>query len=311
MKLGRKKAAQGRQPRWRQGNDAVGATYRGSNRDDRDIPVDRQPRQRGAAAAASAQAKASRMWRFWLQRTGLLILLVALVISVCNVLSLSTNAEIKPVTQSGSGSFLRSQATYQSAADKLLAASIWNRNKITIDTAVFNRNMMAQFPELASVSVSLPLLAHRPVVYIQPSKATAVLNAANGSFVIDDNGKALLPSAQLPSAGQLPQITDQSGLHVELNHQVLTADDVNFIQTVLAELSAKHIGVSSLVLPASSRELDVYIAGQPYYVKFNLQSGDARQQAGTFLAALSQLQKQHVTPPHYVDVRVDGRAYYQ
>lgn len=310
MKFGRKKPAKGRQPRWRQSGEAAGVTYRGSSHAGQEVPTDHQPRQRGAAATASVHARVSRLWRFWLQRTGFLILLVVVIVSLCNILSLSTSAEIKPAAQNGSNPFLRNQAAYQVAADKLLAGSIWNRNKITIDTAAFNRAMMDQFPELASVSVSLPLLAHRPVVYVQPSQPAAILSTAGGSFVVDDSGKALLPSAQYPPAGQLPHITDQSGLHVELNHQVLTADDITFIKTVLAELSAKHISVSSLVLPPSSRELDVYITNQPYYAKFNLENGDARQQAGTFLAALSQLQRQHVTP-HYIDVRVDGRAYYQ
>lgn len=311
MKFRRGKNDGGRRPRWRESEAAADSSRRSAKRSDSEKPsISSQPRQRPSQTSPTGRATASKIWRFWLQRTGLLILLIAVIVSLCNVLSLSTDAEIMPVTRGNNSSFLRKQSVYKAAADKLLASSIWNRNKITINTEAFNRKMVSQFPELADVSVSLPLLAHRPVVYIQPSQPVAVLDAANGSYVIDDAGKALLPSAQLSSAAKLPQIVDQSGLHVRLNHQVITADDVAFIQTVLAELSAKHIGVSSLVLPASSRELDAYIAGQPYYGKFNLANNDPRRQAGTFLAALAQLQQQHATP-HYIDVRVDGRAYYQ
>jgi hypothetical protein len=71
------------------------------------------------------------------------------------------------------------------------------------------------------------------------------------------------------------------------------------------------MSVGSMILPAGTSELDVHLAGQPYFVKFNLNNNDPRQQAGTFLAAIANLQKNHITPAQYIDVRVDGRAYYQ
>ena len=66
-----------------------------------------------------------------------------------------------------------------------------------------------------------------------------------------------------------------------------------------------------MVLPVGTSELDVKLTNQPYTVKFNLESGTARQQAGTFLATQAKLQSQNVTPGQYVDVRVGGRAYYK
>ncbi len=256
--------------------------------------------------------QATTLWKRLSRQAGVLALTAAIIISVINVLSVSPHAKVEPLTASKTSSaFLRSQAEYQVAADKLLASSIWNRNKITINTGGISQQLVAQFPELSSASITLPLLAHRPIVYVQPAQASLVVAADNGAFVIDQTGKVLMPAANLPTAHNLPQIVDQSGLQISANHQVLTADDVNFVQTVLAELAAKHVAVSSMVLPATSRELDVYIAGQPYFVKFNLQNTDARQQAGTYLAAAAQLQRQHITPAHYIDVRVDGRAYYQ
>ncbi|HTB48589.1 MAG TPA: hypothetical protein VK712_00740 [Verrucomicrobiae bacterium] len=251
--------------------------------------------------------------RFWLERVGLAILLVAVVASVVNVLSLSTDAKLVPLTTGSSSSFLHSQSNYQAAASKLLAGSIWNRNKVTVDTGQISRQLRSQFPELSSVSITLPLLAHRPLIYIQATQPALVLTTTDGSFVLDTTGKALLTTTNLSAAGQssLPIVTDASGLHVTLDHQILTPDNVSFIQTVVAQLATKHITISAMTLPAAASELDVHLVGQPYFVKFNLQSDDARQQVGTFLATQAQLQSQHVTPAQYIDVRVDGRAYYQ
>jgi hypothetical protein len=173
--------------------------------------------------------------------------------------------------------------------------------------------MLQQFPELSSVSVTLPLFSKRPIVYIQTTQPALTLAARDGSFIIGANGKALLRADQLPSTNKLsiPQVNDQSGLEVKVNQQALSSVDVSFIQTVVGQLAARHFTVASMVLPAGASELDVKLDGQPYTVKFNLESGDARQQAGTFLATQSKLASQHITPAEYIDVRVDGRAYYK
>ncbi len=173
--------------------------------------------------------------------------------------------------------------------------------------------MLKQFPELSSVSVVLPLLAHRPVVYLTPSQPTLIITGLSGSYVLDDNGKALFTvtdTKTIPSL-KLPVLTDQSGLKLSLGQRVLSSTDISFIETIIAQLVAKQVMVSSLTLPVASREIDITITGQPYFVKFNLQDGNALEQAGTLLATKARLSSQGIVPAHYIDVRVPGRAYYQ
>jgi len=280
-------------------------------------------RDREAAASAEAvnsQAKPGQRLRYdgwlgspWLQRTAHVLLLVAIVASTVNILTLSSSAKVLSVDPHADTTFLHSADVYQQAADQLLAASIWNHNKITINAVKISQQLHDQFPELATVSITLPLLAHRPIVYLAPSQPALILASDNSSYLLDTTGKALLSSSQLPvdKSLNIPLVHDQTGLAVQLNHQALRSTDVSFIQTVLAQLSAAHIPVGSIVLPPHASELDVAIASQPYFVKFNLQNNDARQQVGTYLATIAQLQTQNIVPAHYVDARVDGRAYYQ
>jgi cell division septal protein FtsQ len=287
-----------------------GMAYR-SRRSEEELNTGRQLSRDPAAGSRSRSG--GGLGRFVAKRFGLIILLITLLFSAVNVLRLSDQAHVMSLTGSGGDSFLHDKAVYETAADKLLAKSVWNRNKITIDTGAVSKGMLEQFPELSSVSVTLPLLSQRPIVYIQTAQPALILSASNGSYIIDTSGKALLQADKLPNGSdlRLPTVTDQSGLRVTLNHQALTSGDVSFILTVIGQLNARHVAVSAMDLPIGTSELDVHIAGQPYIVKFNLQSGDARQQAGTFLATQSQLQKQNVTPSQYIDVRVDGRAYYK
>jgi hypothetical protein len=313
MKLRRKSSVfpGGRRQRQADGGtpqSSPGFAYR-SRRSDQELNLGRQ------ISRETADTAPKNLGRFLLRRFGLVVLLIALVISSVNVLSLSSNARILSLTDSGGNSFLHDKAVYQAAANQLFAGSIWNRNKITVNTARINQEMLKQFPELSSVSVTLPLLSKRPVVYIQTAQPALILATQDGSYIIDTSGKALLRAGSLPAGSQLtlPLVTDQSGLKVSINRQALSSDNVSFIQTVVAQLAARHFSVASAVLPVGTSELDVHLDGQPYTVKFNLQSGagDARQQAGTFLATQAKLQSQNITPSQYIDVRVDGRAYYK
>lgn len=280
----------------------------GANRPDQESLSNRET-ERLSSARSTKQAGG-----FWLQRVGFLILILAVTAAATSSLTLSANPEIVPTNDSrDASSFLHSQSTYQVAAAKLISESFFNRNKITINTSKISQQLVDQFPELSSASVTLPLLAHRPIIHIQASKPALVLQTSNGSYVLDSNGKALLPSDRLNPAvlQKLPRITDQSGLKVSINHQILTSGNVNFIETIIAQLAAKKVSIESLTLPSASSEVDAKIAGQPYYVKFNLQSNDARRQAGAFLATQAQLKRNNLTPSQYIDVRVEGRAYYR
>lgn len=251
---------------------------------------------------------------YWLQRLGLIILLTAVVASIVNVLTLSTHPKVQSLNSDQANTFLRDLSEYETSAQKILAGSFWNRNKITVDSKQISRNLISEFPELDGASMNVPLLAHRPIIYLQPAEPVLIVSAKNGAFVVADNGKALLRSSKIDDFKKynLPTLTDQSGIVLRVGRQALTTSNVRFIQTIITQLANKQYKVTSMDLPAASSELDVHLADQTYIVKFNLQNeAKARQQAGTFLSTIAYLKKQNTPPTKYVDVRVDGRVYYQ
>lgn len=245
------------------------------------------------------------------------VFIASLVILLCIVDELSLNASPKIVILSSTASnlFLRDTTTYQATATKLLSSSWYNHNKLTVDTNGISSALEHSFPELLDVSVTLPILGHRPVIYIQPSEPALALTTNDGkTFLLDGNGKALMKlTAQQQLQGlHIVGVTDQSGLRVSIGQTVLPSTTVNFLQVVLSQLSAQHMSVKSVVLPPSSNEeIDVYLSNASYYGKFNLEQGDALQQVGTFIATSRYLSSQGKGVQQYIDVRIDGRAYYQ
>jgi hypothetical protein len=269
-------------------------------------------RRLDTAQLAKGPRRGSVLARSLGNRFGLIIALLVVVISVFHIMSLSSGVKVAPLTDRSSGYFLHDTSEYQKTAEQLFDKSFLNRNKLTFNASAIETGMKAKYPELDDVAITLPLIGTRPIMYIQPTRPALVLNTANnGSYVIDANGTALIADSSQAALKSLPTINDLSGLKVSIGKRALSSSSVAFIQTITHQLNAQGVSISSLTLPTNSDELDVAIAGKPYFVKFNLATTDAAQQAGTFLAVQQKLIRQGITPAQYVDVRVDGRAYYK
>jgi hypothetical protein len=253
--------------------------------------------------------------RFWARRSGLLVAVVAVLVCLVSIVSLSNQPRIILLDENDGSYAFHDQAAYQKAASEYLSSSIWNKNKITVNTGAASAELKKRYPELATVQVTLPLIGHRPIYYLTANQPAFVLQTVNGTYVLDQNGKVLITKDAAPEAvvAKLPVITDQTGIRAELGSQAMSAQDALFVQTVVSMLNEKGVTVSSLSLPPNAvQQLDVRVAGQAYIVKFNMHDREAvRQQVGTYLATAKTLADQNTTPAQYIDVRVPGRSYYQ
>jgi cell division septal protein FtsQ len=245
------------------------------------------------------------------------VLLVVLVVGgIGYELQLSTEPKVVSTVQAAEAPFLQDNEVYAQAASKMLNGSSANRNKLTIDASGIAAQLDRQFPELAAVTVSLPLIGGQPVIYITPATPVIVLEAADSNYILDANGRAVakLTGSQSAATLHVPVVQDQSGSTVTIGQLVVPKSVVGFIATVGSQLKSQSVAVSAMTLPVEASELDVHITGQPYLVKFNLHAATAESaqlQAGTYVAVSKQLTRQGKTPSQYVDVRLQGRAYFQ
>jgi hypothetical protein len=256
-------------------------------------------------------AAAKSVGNFWIQRFGLAILLIAGAVSLLSALSLTNSVKMQEIGPVKSSTLFHNQTAYQASADTALGSSVWSRNKVTINTSQLSSTLLRSFPELSSATVTLPLLSHRPIVYISYTEPAIIIHNQTGSFVLDNTGKVLVPTNTEAVNLGLPTVTDLSGIKLAANAQVLSGSDISFIRTVVAGLHAKQVASADMTLPAAASELDVAIAGKPYFVKFNLHANSAKLQIGSLLAVQQRLAQQGIAPSQYIDVRVDGRAYYK
>lgn len=247
------------------------------------------------------------------QQFGMILLGMVLLACVISLLQIDTVPRVV-IANNSEGYALHRVSDYQASATTVLRSSLLNSNKLTIDTKSVDAALTAQYPEVAHASIALPLVGHRPTLYVVLTKPTLILATPHQSVVVDSAGHALVTAQTAHDVArfQLPVLHDQSNRQLQIGDTVLPSSTISFIQEVLRQFAAAHLRVATMVMPPAAEELDVYPAGASYYGKFNLHDSSARQQSGTFLAVRQQLSHgQGSLPKQYIDVRIPGRAYYK
>lgn len=260
----------------------------------------------------AAELRATGQHSPWVRRVSVMTGVALLVALLLNSLFLDTKPRLQVQKGSSSSALLRDQAVYAQAATQLLSSSPINRLKPAVNSQKIADELAKQFPELGKVTLLMPFFGHQPVLSVEPAVPALIMSSESQPYVIDTAGRAILTPTDAPAAGKLglPVVTDQSGLPLSAGKTVLPSTTVGFITEVAGQLKAAKIVISSLTLPKGTSELDVRIDGKPYFIKFNLM-GNARVESGAFLAVKQRLEGEQKTPEGYIDVRVEGRAYYK
>jgi cell division septal protein FtsQ len=199
---------------------------------------------------------------------------------------------------------------YQAVANASMR-SLKDRNKITFDQASVSATLRKEFPEIADVAVVLPVFSETAQVTVSVATPSFLLSSSGQTFVIDSLGVAIgISPTELPQFKSLTTLVDHSGFGAVASQQVLSAQTVNFIDNLLAQLNYGAVPVKSLVLPAAADELDLYTTDHAYYTKFYL-GGNALLEAGQYLAARHNFASSGTQPGQYLDVRVPGKIFYK
>ncbi len=187
--------------------------------------------------------------------------------------------------------------------------NIKNRNKITFDEGLIVADLKKSFPEVSDASISLNLVGQTPTVQISISEPAFILNSQQADYLVDRDGVAVTNRTDLAKLSGLPLLLDQTGFNVSLGKQVISSEQVKFINQLIAQSKKFKVPIASLTLPAKAQELDLRTKDHSYFIKFFL-GGDSSTQIGQYLAARHQFDQTGKQPSKYLDVRVSGKIYY-
>lgn len=247
---------------------------------------------------------------FWVRYLPSLASLAAVVAVLAYTTTLTAQPRVALASVNGQLSVVRDDAVYDLAAKEIMADTIMNRSKLTINSDSVADKFGERFPELSDVVVTIPLFGRESVIEARPTQPTMILTSNNGSYVIDNQGRPVLSAKDLASSlrDKLPTVHDQTSTEVKLGDYLLTTELVDFIAGLHYQLAASKTEVESYTLPTLANEIHLRVKGQGYYVKFNTEN-DVRQQVGTYLAVVNRLAAEGQAANEYIDVRVAERAY--
>lgn len=240
--------------------------------------------------------------------------LVALVVIVgCALYAsmLSSSPRVHIVATENGKSLQRPVEVYAEATAAAMGDSVFNKSKFTFNSQQVASKLRQQFPEVASVIVSVPIVGKRPVVSLAISSPVLVLATNSGAYYVSDSGTPLVKVSDVAKPLEnIMTVSDESGLPVTPGTQVLPTETVTYIRDVIWQLQATQTQTQSITLPADANELQLRLVNQPYVVRLNT-TLDPRVSVGTFLAVKSRLEGSGTIPKEYIDVRVEERVYYK
>jgi cell division septal protein FtsQ len=197
---------------------------------------------------------------------------------------------------------------HQAAIERL--DKLKNRTKLSFGDKEIIKSMQQQFPEISDATVDLPLFSQTPKIRLAISRPSFFLNDNGTNYIIDTEGVAVGKSADNARVKNLPTVIDQTGFATQAGRQILSAQEVGFINTIIAQARRAKVSIASLTLPPLAQQIDLKTTDRNYFTKFYL-DGDPLVEAGQFLAARQQFDQSGNQPALYLDVRVNGKIYYK
>jgi|GEM_PF-2691871 len=173
-----------------------------------------------------------------------------------------------------------------------------------------------QFPEIEQITVSTTAPFSKTLhADIRFRKAVFTWrDASNTDQFVDKNGvlfvKNLDPSVD---TGKLIRIEDQSGVVLQAGTSVLTTSLVQFVGQLHSKLPPLYDPSSTIarvIVPKSTREVQVQVSGVPYLIKFS-STRSLDEQVGELQSLVQFLKNTKATPSAYIDLRVPHKAFYK
>lgn len=237
---------------------------------------------------------------------------VIILLAVFSSLAYLSYIDTNPVIKLEQEAIPRNETDYYDAVKQEIATSVAYKNKLTFSSDKFNEKIKAEFPEIDSIIVEIPVFRHRPTVNISVSEPSARLVTNDKNYILDEEGRALFSEDRINDkfdTSGLVSINDASGHPVTLGEPVLTQQQILYIREVISQSNANNIPAKTFNLEFGGSAVDVKYADSDYIVKFSFYE-DPKQSSGAFFAIREEVNNGNApTPQEYIDLRIPDRAY--
>lgn len=196
---------------------------------------------------------------------------------------------------------------YEKIIQDYLSNQPVERLRFLLNTQALGDYLQINAPEVAAVAVEGSAGFGKSSFIITMRRPITGWSINSQQQYVDETGTAFARN-YFPTPAV--QIVDNSGVQVTSGQAIASNRFLSFVGRVVGLVKMQGYAVKQIVIPSgTTRQVDLYVDGIAYPVKFSVDRG-AGEQAEDMGRALRWLIARGQTP-QYLDVRVSGRAFYQ
>lgn len=198
---------------------------------------------------------------------------------------------------------------YERAMEAYINAHPLQSFLVTLDAAKLATALQVKHPEIAAVGIQTGLSGAAGLDF-HFRTPVAVWRIADKQFYVDENGIAF---SNHYGAEPAIRVEDTSGYmpnDASRRAPVASKRFIGYLGQMLGAIRMQRVGsVERIVVPASARQIEVFLKGRKYPIKTHVDR-DPYAQVEDVKRALTYFDKKGITPK-YIDVRVEGKAFYK
>lgn len=262
----------------------------------------------GGPELASERLKRHKLRRKRRQILWGLVMLFMVIAALLYVISQYIGGvEIDEVLPAGIAISAEDQSRYQSEVISYLQKHPSERFLFSLESQKLSDTVRKKYPEVESVKLSggswikgnFTLTLRKPV---------ASWKLSNRQYFVDVNGEAFEKNYFAPPS---VNIVDNSGAVVAKGNTVVSQKFLRFLGRLVALAGESGLGqISEASLPPNTtRQIDIKLEGRGYVIKTHIDR-DPAGEIEDLRRVIQYLETRKITPS-YIDVRVEGRAFYK
>lgn len=178
--------------------------------------------------------------------------------------------------------------------------------KLGFDETAIRSDVRSQYPEIDWIDISstIPFSSKLKTNIRFRKPVFTWKDVSNVDMFVDSNGvlfaKNFDPTVKVPS---LIKIEDQSGVSLDAGTSVLTAKVIEFVgqlHTQIPPLYGPGAKVTRVIIPRSTREVQIQVTDKKYFIKLN-STRSLEEQIGELGSLLQFFKQGGVEPAEYID----------
>lgn len=197
---------------------------------------------------------------------------------------------------------------YRLTVDSYFADSPLKRSKLFFSSGDLSNYVINKHSELSSFTVNSSFIGN--LSFDAEQKAPAFVWEVNGQKYFGDKDGLLYEYDQTVSTDGVLLIKDSASLAVSPGDKALPSSTLEYIKQIESEQSRAGVSRAYYQVPATAREIRMYLNGKPYYIKFSLDRSVVGQ-IDELAQAVTYIDKANKRVNEYIDLRTQDKVFYR